>query len=111
MVARYWFLVLKKIYTENKENMSDVNKDLLKKIGDRRFSTILADPPWQFNNRTGKMAPEHKRLNRYSTMSLQEISELPVETVAEERAHLYLWVPNALLPEGLDWGNEPNEIL
>lgn len=108
MVVQYWSLVLKKIYIENKENMSIVNKDLLSKIGDRRFSTILADPPWQFNNRTGKMAPEHKRLNRYSTMSLKEISELPIETVAEERAHLYLWVPNALLPEGLEvmrnWG-------
>ena len=35
-----------------------------------RFGTILADPPWQFQNRTGKMAPEHKRLSRYSTMTL-----------------------------------------
>lgn len=73
-----------------------------------RFGTILADPPWQFQNRTGKMAPEHKRLARYSTMSLQEIIELPVPLLAADRAHLYLWVPNALLEEGLQvmraWG-------
>jgi N6-adenosine-specific RNA methylase IME4 len=73
-----------------------------------RFGTILADPPWQFQNRTGKMAPEHKRLSRYSTMTLQDILELPVHMFAAERAHLYLWVPNALLPEGLQvmraWG-------
>lgn len=73
-----------------------------------KFSTILADPPWQFQNRTGKMAPEHKRLNRYGTMTLQQIKELPVHMFATERAHLYLWVPNALLQEGLDvmkaWG-------
>ena len=63
-----------------------------------RFGTILADPPWQFQNRTGKVAPEHKRLNRYGTMTLDEIRALPVEDIAADPAHLYLWVPNALLP-------------
>ena len=28
------------------------------------FSTILSDPPWRFDNRTGKLAPEHRRLRR-----------------------------------------------
>lgn len=74
----------------------------------RRFATILADPPWRFTNRTGKMAPEHKRLSRYETMTIEEICSLPVSEVAGERAHLYLWVPNALLPWGLQvldaWG-------
>lgn len=72
------------------------------------YSTILADPPWRFTNRTGKVAPEHHRLGRYGTMSLEEIKALPVESVTAKNAHLYLWVPNALLPEGLDvmrsWG-------
>jgi len=72
------------------------------------FGTILADPPWRFSNRTGKMAPEHRRLSRYSTMSMEEIMELPVAQVASPRSHLYLWVPNALLSEGLEvmrrWG-------
>lgn len=72
------------------------------------FSTILADPPWRFSNRTGKVAPEHRRLDRYSTMSLDAIKALPVQEVAARNAHLYLWVPNALLPEGMDvmraWG-------
>lgn len=73
-----------------------------------QFATILADPPWQFQNRTGKMAPEHKRLLRYPTMELEEIFELPVSRLAAARSHLYLWVPNALLAEGLEvmrrWG-------
>jgi N6-adenosine-specific RNA methylase IME4 len=55
-----------------------------------RFGTILADPPWQFQNRTGKMAPEHKRLNRYGTMTLADIMALPVAEVAADPAHLYL---------------------
>jgi len=86
-------------------NASD---DLIKTVGKKKFSTVLADPPWQFTNRTGKMAPEHKRLQRYSTMSLQEIKDLPVKAIVSDTAHLYLWVPNALLKEGLQvmerWG-------
>jgi N6-adenosine-specific RNA methylase IME4 len=79
-----------------------------KALGGGKFSTILADPPWQFTNRTGKVAPEHRRLNRYDTMGLAELLALPVQEVAADTAHLYLWVPNALLPEGLavlsSWG-------
>lgn len=65
------------------------------------WSTIYADPPWRFTNRTGKVAPEHRRLDRYDTMTPDEICSLPVADVAGPNAHLYLWVPNALLPEGL----------
>ena len=86
----------------------DAAQDFRKTMKGRRFATILADPPWQFANRTGKMAPEHKRLNRYGTMTLPEICALPVAEIAMPTAHLYLWLPNALLPDGLDvmrsWG-------
>lgn len=75
---------------------------------DGGFQTVLADPPWRFANRTGKVAPEHKRLDRYGTMELDEIKALPVSDVTAKNAHLYLWVPNALLPEGIEvmkaWG-------
>ncbi len=79
----------------------DVRADLLGATKGKRFSTILADPPWQFQNSTGKVAPEHKRLSRYATLSLSEIVGLPVAETAADTSHLYLWVPNALLPEGL----------
>lgn len=72
------------------------------------FSTILADPPWRFMNRTGKVAPEHRRLSRYDTMTTAAIRALPVADIATENAHLYLWVPNALIADGLrvmeSWG-------
>jgi N6-adenosine-specific RNA methylase IME4 len=81
--------------------------DLLTQLG-MQYSTILADPPWRFQNRTGKMAPEHKRLSRYVTMSIDAIKSMPIEQIAEENSHLYLWVPNALLSWGLEvmkaWG-------
>src|SRR6478736_2875823 len=75
--------------------------DLLALAGGGNFKTVLADPPWQFQNRTGKVAPEHRRLSRYGTMTLDEICSLPVEECLAPTAHLYLWVPNALLPEGI----------
>jgi N6-adenosine-specific RNA methylase IME4 len=78
-----------------------LSSDLLVATDGRRFKTIMADPPWRFQNSTGKVAPEHKRLNRYETMSLSDIQALPVANIAHDTAHLYLWVPNALLPEGL----------
>jgi N6-adenosine-specific RNA methylase IME4 len=83
-------------------------QDILQLARCSRFATILADPPWQFANSTGKIAPEHQRLTRYGTMGLDEIIALPVKELAEPTAHLYLWCPNALLPEGLSvmaaWG-------
>lgn len=90
--------------------IDDTIKEFQEFTGGKKYKTIYADPPWQFANRTGKMAPEHKRLNRYSTMKLEDIKKLPVSDVADDKSHLYLWVPNALLPEGLEvmkaWGFE-----
>ena len=82
--------------------------DDLRRLAGAPFSTILADPPWRFTNRTGKVAPEHRRLSRYDTMTTSEIGALPISEVTAEAAHLYLWVPNALIADGLrvmeSWG-------
>ena len=90
--------------------IQETSENLLRFCGDQKYATIYADPPWRFQNRTGKVAPEHKRLNRYETMELEDIMALPVAQVAAEKSHLYLWVPNALLPDGLAvmkaWGFE-----
>ncbi|MFP4388467.1 MAG: MT-A70 family methyltransferase [Desulfococcaceae bacterium] len=91
--------------SDSKPNAAE---DFLAFVGNRKFAAVLADPPWQFQNRTGKMAPEHRRLSRYPTLSLPEIKEIPVARALRETAHLYLWAPNALLAEGLQileaWG-------
>lgn len=92
------------------EGTARVADDLASYLAGREFGTILADPPWRFLNRTGKIAPEHRRLARYETLSVKEIASLPVSAHLTETAHCYLWVPNALLPMGLDvlsaWGFE-----
>lgn len=90
--------------------IEDTIQDLRDYTTGKKYKTIYADPPWQFQNRTGKVAPEHKRLSRYATLRLDEIKLLPVGEIADAKSHLYLWVPNALLPEGLEvmkaWGFE-----
>lgn len=90
--------------------LNETIDDLVTFTGGRKYRTIYADPPWQFQNRTGKVAPEHKRLTRYETMPLDDIKSLPIADLADDKSHLYLWVPNALLPDGLEvmkaWGFE-----
>lgn len=83
--------------------MADVELDRLdlERLPGGPFGTVLADPPWRFVNRTGKVAPEHRRLSRYDTMSWKAIAAMPVADVMAEQSHCYLWVPNALLAEGL----------
>lgn len=73
-----------------------------------KFGAVLIDPPWRFLNRTGKVAPEHRRLARYGTLSIQELERLPIGDLARPASHIYLWCPNALLADGLSlleaWG-------
>src|SRR5262249_20717587 len=73
-----------------------------------QFGSILIDPPWRFQNRTGKMAPEHRRLHRYRTMTFEEIAALQVGGLAMPKSHLYMWTPNALVEDALrimrTWG-------
>lgn len=93
---------------QNEEVEADWRGLDLKSLGEQPFGTVLADPPWRFLNRTGKVAPEHKRLSRYDTLTSKEIAQMPVSDVMAEASHCYLWVPNALLDDGLmvmeEWG-------
>lgn len=88
--------------------MAEAAESLRATVGDQPFGTIVADPPWRFTNRTGKVAPEHRRLARYDTMSIAEICALPIREVAADKSHCYLWTPNALVPDALQvlaaWG-------
>lgn len=92
------------------DSVRETYSNFINFCGGKKYSTIYADPPWRFQNRTGKIAPENKKLNRYETMTLEDIKNLPVGDAADDKSHLYLWVPNALLPDGLEvmkaWGFE-----
>ena len=63
----------------------------------KKYKTIYADPPWQFQNRKGKVATEHKRLSRHGTLTLNEIKKLTVADSAAENRTLDLWIQNGEL--------------
>jgi N6-adenosine-specific RNA methylase IME4 len=90
------------------DRLNPMSTQLASELAGRQFGTVLADPPWRFLNRTGKVAPEHRRLSRYDTMDWKEIASLPVADLMAPKSHCYLWVPNALISEGLQvvesWG-------
>ena len=73
------------------------------KLQNNKYKTILADPPWDINQKGKRGAARH-----YPLMTLDQIKAMPVKDLSEENAHLYLWIPNGLLQEGLDvikaWG-------
>ena len=76
----------------------------------KKYSVILADPPWDVQQKGAYGAERH-----YSLMSLERIKELPVEDLAAADAHLWLWVTNATLRDGYDvmdsWGFTPRSPL
>lgn len=61
------------------------------------FKTILADPPWDVQQRGALGAQAHYRL-----MSLDAIKAMPVSGLAAADAHLWLWATNATLRAAYD---------
>ena len=74
-----------------------------------KYRTIVADPPWPFvyngkgwrTNQSGRRYYQAKQGLGYETMTLEEICALPVGDLARVDAHLYLWIPDSLLVQGV----------
>ena len=75
-----------------------------------RFRTILADPPWDIQQKGRLGASSH-----YKLMTLDAIKKMPVSDLAAADAHCWLWVTNATLRAGYDvmesWGFTPRSPL
>jgi N6-adenosine-specific RNA methylase IME4 len=67
-----------------------------------RYSTIVADPPWQYTATptTHRGGRRNTAETQYATMTNREIAALPIRELANENAHLYLWVTNPRLYAG-----------
>ena len=72
---------------------------------DKKYEIIYADPPWmeQGGGRIKRGADRH-----YPLMKTIDIMNLNVKSISCDNAHLYLWVTNNKLPDGLKvmeaWG-------
>jgi len=70
----------------------------------KTYKTLVVDPPWSFRRKPLSIKPP------YGLLDLEAIKRIDIRSLAEKDAHLYLWVPNALIREGVEvmecWGFE-----
>ena len=101
---------INKVYTELKkkeqrENIVKEFKDAPKLETNKKYSIILADPPWHFWGGGWKNQTQH-----YKTMSMEEIKNLPVKELADDNCILFLWVTFPVLKDAFAimeaWGFE-----
>lgn len=73
-----------------------------------KFNVIYADPPWRFEPYSRETGMDRAPENHYPTMTLQQILDLPVTTIAADDCVLFLWATAPMMPEALDvmraWG-------
>jgi N6-adenosine-specific RNA methylase IME4 len=75
----------------------------------KKFSVIVADPPWSFSDHLKMSDVARGSAANYDTMTISDIKGLPInDFVSSKGTILALWVPSSLLQEGLDtmkvWG-------
>jgi N6-adenosine-specific RNA methylase IME4 len=73
----------------------------------KKYNIIYADPPWSFknyNNAKSRTNADHF----YDCMSLEDIKELPVESLADKDCVLFMWATDPLLNKQIEvidaWG-------
>jgi len=76
-----------------------------------RYATIIADPPWRYDNTATRAAAE----NHYPTLTVEELCVLPIAEKAADNAHLYLWTTNSMLEDAFKlvraWGFEYKTLI
>lgn len=86
-------------------------------LGDTvKYKTIVADPPWPVRQppKTWKTGTVNAKLP-YQSMTLKQITALPVANLADESCHLYVWTVNRFVRDTYDvvsaWGFTPAMLL
>lgn len=99
--------------TTNTDKIDYVSFPNISELPDGQYKTILADPPWKYDDDTAhKGAADH-----YSTLPVEVIQAMGpyVNKIAAPHAHLYLWVTNAFLEHAWEiaeaWGFTPKSVI
>lgn len=76
-------------------------------LPDKKYKVIYADPPWSFKNYSKK--GEDRNVNKhYGVMSLEDIKNLPVKTIADDDCVLLMWTTGPMLEKSFgvikEWG-------
>lgn len=84
-------------------------------MSDKKYNVIYADCPWSYDNKKTGGTMNSGALNKYSTMTNEDISNMPVKSLTQESAICFLWVTVPLLIEGFNtlnkWGFEYKTML
>lgn len=70
------------------------------------YRCAVIDPPWSFDDKVTRNAPELSVGSGYGTLSTAEIAELPVPELLAPSALVFLWAPDTHIFEAkwlLDW--------
>lgn len=92
---------------ENRIKNNDTTQSINIHTTDKKFRVIYADPAWSYNDKqdTPNLGGAVKH---YDTMATKDICNLPINSITEKDAVLFLWVTSPLLPDGLEvikaWG-------
>ena len=84
-------------YAETQTGVIDIEKT------DKKYNIVYADPPWQYWESGNKNQSLH-----YTTMTVDEICNLPVKDIIDDDCILFLWVTFPILKEAFKvieaWG-------
>jgi len=77
----------------------------------KKYDVIYADPPWPVKKGYRKVRPNQVFMD-YPTMTLEEIKDLPVPSIASDNCVLFLWTIQRFLKDAFDitevWGFRPH---
>ena len=80
-------------------------------LPNKKYNIIYIDPPWKYKENWGNGAVKH----HYPTMKFEDIKKLKIQNLADDNCHIYLWVTNPFIQEGLElikvWGFNYKQIV
>ena len=82
----------------------------MKRFPKKKYSIIYADPPWGYSDKANGTGARGGAELHYSTMTIVDICNLPVNTITNPNALLFLWCTWPMINEGMrvieSWGFE-----
>ena len=77
-------------------------------LPNKKYKLILADPPWSYDNLHTGRNMNHGVIDKYLTLSVEELKQFPISNISQDDSYLFMWVTSPLLPEGIEvfksWG-------
>ena len=80
---------------------NNICNNIGEEMSENKFGIIVADPPWSFNYKLTMSNVKRGAAANYPTLNVRRIQQLPIEDLAADNCVLALWIPSALLADGI----------